>query len=647
VARDPTDRHWGFQRAGTPPSNRGSRGVLRSLRLTMRDGARIAIDLHLPRGAGAPSRVLTIVRQTRYLRSLEARGLFGPLGVTKLFDIYAGTRAAFLAHGYAWVDVDVRGTGASTGAWRSPWFEDEVRDGGEIVDWIVRQPWSSGKVGSLGISYDGTCAEMLLANRHPAVRAVAPLFSLYDVYSDVAFPGGVHLAWFTSTWSRYNAALDRNAYGEAMTEPLWLMARAANALPSPRRTQRLIAALGRVDEDRFRRVVARLLDGAVSGVHGVERRGDGLPGPADLAMRAGNLDVHAGALKITFRDDAGVHPEFPDRTIDSFSPHAFLRDIADSGAAIYSFSGWRDGAYPHAAIKRHLTVRAPGSRLTLGPWAHTGRLRIHALDTAKHTEFDHAGELLDFFDVHLKDADARGDRLPVHYFTLGEERWKSATTWPPAGLRPRSFFLAGGRRLLPDAPETAGGNDVYAVDERVGTGERSRWRSLISLVPGDYPDRRDRDERLLVYEGPVLGAELEATGHPVVTVFAAYKNTNDGALFAYLEDVAPDGRVGYVTEGQLRAVHRVLAGNGAREYVSPAPHRTFRRAVAAPLVDGELVELTFDLLPVSYMWKKGHRLRLAFACADADHFAPTGAEGATMIVHRGGALPSRLVLTVA
>ena len=73
---------------------------------------------------------------------------------------------------------------------------------------------------------------MLLANRHPAVRAVAPMFSLYDVYADIAFPGGVHLAWFTEQWSRYNAALDRNAFDEAMAIPIRLMARAALASPS-------------------------------------------------------------------------------------------------------------------------------------------------------------------------------------------------------------------------------------------------------------------------------------------------------------------------------------------------------------------------------------------------------------------------------
>ena len=56
--------------------------------------------------------------------------------------------------------------------------------------------------------YQPIAAEMLLVNQHPAVRAIAPLFALHDAYTDVAFPGGVHLAWFTESWGRFNALLD-------------------------------------------------------------------------------------------------------------------------------------------------------------------------------------------------------------------------------------------------------------------------------------------------------------------------------------------------------------------------------------------------------------------------------------------------------
>jgi putative CocE/NonD family hydrolase len=610
VARS-TDAHWlgGERVAARRLALRHVRVSLRTLHLTMRDGARIAVDLYLPSGAAVPDRIPTIVRQTRYLRALDTR----VPGLGPLLDLYARWRSDFLRAGYAWIDVDARGTGASSGTWSSPWFDDQIEDGKEIVDWIVAQPWSSGRVGSLGISYDGTCAEMLLVPGHPAVRAVAPLFSLHDVYADVAFPGGIHHAWFTAAWSRYNAAFDRNAFGDAVVENIWLMAR-ANGF-SPRRERMVRAAVSRL----FRALV-----------RGVRTAGAPLDSRT-LAERAKNLDVHAGAEKIVFRDDAHIHPDFPERTIDSFSPHAYHHELVASGAAIYGYSGWRDGAYPHSAVKRWLAVPNSGSRLTLGPWAHTGRLRIHAFARGQESAFDHSIELLDFFDEHLKDTRTVGDGARVHYFVLGEERWRSASSWPPPGAQPRALHLGASRRLA-DATWESEGSDPYVVDAGAGTGPRSRWCSLMSIVPGDYPDRRERDDKLLVYDGAPLDADLMMAGHPQLTVFAEWSEPDAARVFAYLEDVAPDGRISYVTEGQLAAIHR-------------APQRSFRRADALPVAPNHPLELTFELLPIAYLWRRGHRIRLALGCSDADHFAPPGAEG-TMRVHHGPRYPSRIVLPV-
>ncbi|MBK6276103.1 MAG: CocE/NonD family hydrolase [Saprospirales bacterium] len=75
----------------------------------------------------------------------------------------------FTSYGYAVVIIDVRGTGASFGTRYMEFSPEEVEDGREIVDWIITQNWSNQKVGSTGISYLGTTAEMLLVNQHPNV----------------------------------------------------------------------------------------------------------------------------------------------------------------------------------------------------------------------------------------------------------------------------------------------------------------------------------------------------------------------------------------------------------------------------------------------------------------------------------------------
>ena len=86
------------------------------------------------------------------------------------------TQRFFASRGYAMVRIDVRGSGASFGRWSGPSSSDEVKDGGEIVNWIVAQPWSNGKVGAMGDSYEGSTAQMLAAVNHPAVKAVIPRF---------------------------------------------------------------------------------------------------------------------------------------------------------------------------------------------------------------------------------------------------------------------------------------------------------------------------------------------------------------------------------------------------------------------------------------------------------------------------------------
>jgi uncharacterized protein len=639
--RTALDAHW-LERSARDGTSRPLEVETRSLFLPMRDGTRIAVDLHLPKHVAAGARLPTIVRMTRYLRSLAHKNrVAGWLDVAKTFDIYSDLRPRFLEAGYAWVDVDVRGTGASTGTWTAPWHADQVRDSAEIVDWIVKQPWSTGKVGSLGISYDGTAAEMLLVAKHPAVLAVAPLFSLYDVYADVAFPGGIHLAWFTEAWGRYNAALDRNAFHEAFATPIHLVARVAANDPAPRGADRLSAWLGRRDKQLFTEVTERLLGAAIRGVRDVERPCDGTPDARALADREMNLDVHGVARKVIHRDDVGADPRHPDLTIDSFSPHHHASELGASGAAIYSYSGWRDGAYPHSAIKRHVGLGTQGSRLTLGPWAHTGRLAIHAFETGRPSEFDHAGELIGFFDEHLCGRPSPGDAQPVHYFTTGEERWKAAASWPPPGFEAQALHL-GSAGQLRNAPVGAPHRAAHRIDASIGSGERSRWRSLLSMVPGDYPDRRERDARLLVWESAELARPLEVTGHAELVLHASFDRGPDGQVFAYLEDVAPDGSINYVTEGQLRARHR--ARSASATYLTPGVPRSYEARDARELEDDEIVELAVCLLPCSHLFRLGHRIRIAVGCADADHFAPPPGRATTLSIHMGPASPSRLVL---
>jgi len=546
--------------------------------LTMPDGVKIAVDVYLPDGIEPGQKIPTILHQTRYWRAIEYRWLISLFKDDRPRGIIGNYAERFLQHGYAWVDVDVRGSGASFGTRPVAYSPEEIKDGAEIVDWIIAQPWSNGKVGAMGISYSGGTAEMLLVNQHPAVKAVAPMFSGFDLYSEIAFPGGIHLTWFTETWSQINNRLDHNQ------------------LP-------------------FGGWVANLF---VRGVRPVDGDTDQHLLSLALQEHETNWSPYREASGIIFRDDPP--PSRQAINIDALSTQTFANEIAKSGAAIYSYSGWFDGGYQLAAIKRYLRHQQPSHRLILGPWDHGGKRQIspYAIGTA---QFDHAQELIKFFNQHLKD-DQTGthDEHPIQYYTMGAERWNTSAHWPPPST-PTHLYFHEDSQLSVELTQTPSPPDRYQVDPTAGTGKHSRWNTLVGISLKDpYPDRQEQDKKLLVYTTDPLPEDLEVTGHPIATVYLS-ANTKDTTLFVYLEDVTPEGEVHYVTEGELRALHRTWQpAKTTTEPVLSTPNRTYRRADAAPLTPGEVVPLTLDLLPVSYQFKKGHRVRVALAGADQDHF---------------------------
>jgi putative CocE/NonD family hydrolase len=117
-----------------------------------------------------------------------------------------------------------------------------------------------------------------------------------------------------------------------------------------------------------------------------------------------------------------------------------------------------------------------------------------------------------------------------------------------------------------------------------------------------------------VYETPTLVEDMEVTGHPVMTLWLK-TDAGDVDVTARIEDIAPDGSArSYQMLGRLRASHRQLA-KPPYNYLN-LPWQTHRQGDAKPVPAGQPVELKFDLLPMSYIFKTGHKLRLALTFAD-------------------------------
>jgi putative CocE/NonD family hydrolase len=525
-----------------------------SIYVPMRDGVRLAIDVYLPAGRAPGELFPAILVQTRYNRGLEARWPFGRLARDRFHD----TIQTFVRQGYAWVYADVRGSGASFGTQPYPYAADEVQDGVELVDWIVRQPWSDGQVGAWGSSYTGGSALRLASRGHPALKAVMARFSMFDGFTEVVFPGGLHLRWLTETWGTLARALDSNRVADFVGWKARLAVRGVRP----------------VDADPERKELALA-----------------------VAEHATNGDLRALPRGITFRDDpSGV---LPGVQADAISPGVGAPAVRASGVHVYLVSGWLDASFVRSAAHWFWNLDPARTRLTIGPWDHGGFTMISPWGPGARVRFDGDGEALRFFDTVLKGADRGLATEPrVHYYTQGEERWGSAEDWPPPGLEERAVYLAPGRALAwkPSGEES---HDTYQVDPTTSTGDHTRWESLVNLDREriGYFDRAEADRKLLVYDSAPLDAPLTITGHPIV-VFHVGTSTPDGDLFVYLEAVDERGRVHYLTEGMFRLIHRRLPDTPPT-WRTRLPWHSFLRADAAPLSPDEIAEVTFDLYPTS------------------------------------------------
>ena len=561
-----------------------------SVYIPMRDGVQLAVEVVLPEDLEAGARIPALLSQTRYWRAKELRAPFKWFLTPELLEPdFRDFQPYFTSHGYAVVILDVRGTGASFGESPHPWPDDSVSDAADVVDWIVSQPWSDGNVGGYGISYVGTTAELLAVPDHPAVKAVIPMFNHPDAFTDIAFPGGIFHRRFMSSWSDFDQNLDRNLVPEEFG--FW--------------GRLLLRGVKPVDGDRGRRLLRK-------------------------AIREHASNGHAFSLgrPLDYRDS---RTEGTDLTVEDVTVHRFKKEIENSRTVSFGWGSWLDAGTADAVIRRFLTFdNSRGG--AIGAWEHCGRFNASPYRSPEAppspTLKQQWSEMLRFFDENLRgDAQRTGSEKTLFYYTLGEEKWKATSVWPPHGTTLQRWYLAADGALSPGEPGEETGSDAYTVDFEANTGESNRWWEMGAVVgkPVVYGDRSDAASHLLAYTTPPLAQDLEITGYPIVTLYVTSTH-EDAALFVYLEDVDESGRVFYATEGLLRALHRKVSPE-ASPYRLQVPYHSFRSEDAMPLVPGEIAEISFGLQPTSVLIRKGHRIRIGIAGHDEGTFVRIPAEG--------------------
>ena len=569
--------------------------------LTMRDGCRLAIDVWLPQGASGP--VPAVLVLTPYYRRFALAP--GAAGVDAIPN--AGK---FIRHlvprGYALVVVDVRGTGASFGtrdAFRSP---REREDSAEVADWVAAQSWCDGRLGATGISYPGAAADFLASTGHPAVRAIAPLFAVWDTYADNYYPGGILLKELARSYDGLMLAMDH-------------------------------------DKRDLLRAYSYYADPALAGPAPVDDDPDG-----SLVLRAvrehlANFRQPDFMNEFRFREE-GL-PYDPAFSSASFSPYSVRRGIRRD-VAVLAASGWCDGAgYANGAISRFLTLSDNPVHLLLGPWDHGARCNTSPWRNRQVPEFALLGELLRFFDHYLRQSPTGLElEAPIHYFVQHAERWRAAGAWPPVSDAVTLHLAPGG--MLQSATPLGENMVETTADFAWGTGHGTRYERIAAIDSTEYyTDWTARQALLAGWSSAPLDADLEISGHAVLNLNLA-SSEPDAAVFAYLSEVEADGTVRYVTEGLLRLLHRQEAPAPA-DYRATWPWRSFRRADARPLLPGVAEPIRIPFLPTSWCFRRGSRIRLSISGADADHCGqvPHG-RPPRLSIGLGGGTPSSLVLPV-
>ncbi len=563
--------------------------------LALSDGTRLAYDLFLPAKKGIPAShpLPTLFLYTPYNRAWTAidkdgnavlcevfpvwwcqpglrlrawlTPVFEPGGNGKIQDVLNRTEwlGDAVKHGYAVVAVDRPGSGASFGHLSlDPDVVAEEAD--QILNWIAAQSWSDGNIGMVGDSIQAQAQFQAASAGNPHLKAILPATTWIDNYSAVSFPGGIPDLAFGRFYERVNETFDRMATPVDQDEDGSLLAAA-------RADRQNITALARAADESTPYRDARNADGTQRWLRG--------------------------------------HALYP-----------LLDKVNRSGTAVYLIDGWYDlYARDDFLIYRNLTVP---KRLMVRPTDHSSI-------EAPGPDIDFAAEALRWFDYWLKGIDnGIMDEPPVHYYLQGMDAaraWQSADSWPLEPKAVTSYYLgpkqSDGKTSVNDgslgsvAPTETEAFDGYQVNYALTTGDAPLWSA--GAMPHKYPNMRSHNAKALTYTTALLDKAINVAGHPIAHIWLS-TGAPDLDVFVYLEQVDASGNVIYVSEGQLRASHRLVSEAPFDNF--GLPWRNHFQGELRPIPAGEPLELVFDLRPTAWRFPSGSRIRIAVAFADAGNF---------------------------
>ncbi|TFG17419.1 MAG: CocE/NonD family hydrolase [Promethearchaeota archaeon] len=487
-------------------------------------------------------------------------------------------RPTFLGLGYRWKDndtpkklnpliqegfniviIDVRGVGASSGTRNLPWSRIELEDSKKVVDWIIQQPWSNRKIITFGSDYAATTSELSASLNLEQIQCFIIFGNPYDLYSELLFPGGIFLEWFTKTWNEKNKFFEQHKV-KPVNDPL------------------------------YHPILSEIKQ-----------------------QHQWNVNTHELFSKIEFKDDK--FDSKPDCSIQNISVMNYSDEISRNKSPKFVLGSWFDGKSALSVIHRFLNYSNP-LICVIGSWDHSLRPVKSVPKLVPHSipsELPFILEQIRF----AKQSISNPNSIPklLYYFTIGEQKWKVTDTWPLPETEYLNLYFGTKHKLTTTSSEEKGDKTEYRVNFNTSTGKKNRWRTYFGS-PVDYSDRAKQDKKLQTFTSSEFNSSVEVTGHPIVTLQISSSH-EDGAIFVYLEAIHKR-KVYYLSEGQIRLPFWKESNNPP--YATPIPYRSFERSSFSEIKTNRIYDIRIPLEPISVRLPENHKIRVCIAGADAENF---------------------------
>jgi predicted acyl esterase len=609
--------------------------------LTTRDGTKLAIDVHLP---GIPSGFAR--RHSRSPRATLARTMkrfptlieYAGYGYANPAGPESGIAQIANLMGFAVVDVNIRGTGCSAGAF--DYFETlQNLDAYDVIETIAKQPWvARHKVGMLGVSYGGI-SQLFAAQTQPhALEAIAPL-SVVDATATTLYPGGILNTGFAVPWAE-DRQHDAEAAGPTNGEH-WAYEQIQKGDTTCAENQNLheqaTNLLSEIKENAtYKPPVADPLD-PVTFVHNIKV-------PSFMACQwedeqtgghCADLAQHmTGTKRKWFTFSNGAH-------IDSLDPATFdrLYDFLDLYVA--HTAPFHNAALVHAAAPTiyHAALGLPtGDEITLPP----DPIQEEPTYSQALKAFKALPQVRVLFD-NGAGTSPNGNTTPGNPYP-GFER--SFSAFPVPGTTAESWYL-GPEGKLNEQPASTPGTDSYTSDANAtpardyssNTGPGGLWGAASQW---EWNWAQPPEGSAVSYVSAPLSSDTTTVGGGAVNLWVK-SSTPDVDLQATVSEVRPDGNETFVQNGWIRASERKLATTSTNMFdQTPTPLQpipTFRAADLQAMPADEFVPVTIPLYFEGHAYRTGSRIRVTISAPNGTQpiwaFSHTQPEGGTANVSIG------------